>query len=515
MCHRTVILMITLAICLKLKVCVGVDLPNDLAEFLYNRIPELQGQARPRQFAALIFLDQTEVENLTQFQFNPRHDDGTPYVNNNVAFSPPSPQNYMVARPFDGYHAEEHLLYELQTMWNNYINQGNRRRPAMIILFTRLYPCSRGTRNAHECAEQIRDSLAVEPYRSVPSRVLVYNDDDESPADQFIQNFNFLSADIIPQPLNMGSCFNSRTSRAIKMPRDAHDTCTEPSVIQSLQGCVLQCLGDGIYSCFEVSAGGTQKAYLMNILLDKCLLNEQREICFKETFLKETGAACTLLQKKIIVDHLATCHQKCNLKPISKPCQDAWDFDNHIALLTSAEERKQYKQPTTFGCKDIRRTGLLCTYLDDKYLTAGNSLCKADHPCGTYGYSYTWCYTSISGNWDYCCTGTCGYQGYKYLWCNSGSTWQYCGKGGTIPTGTRTSKTPHPCLADHPCGLHYDVSTKNEYFWCYVDTTLEWDYCCSPQPVDNVCTYNQQTDYKWCKTSYYKNTGGEWRYCYY
>ena len=299
-----------------------------------------------------------------------------------------------------------------------------------------------------------------------------------------------------------------------------HDTCQVPSTVETLQGCILQCLADenvDVFPCVKSSAISEQKAYLINILVDKCLQNENMAVCFKDTFLETMGPACPLLQKQSIANKLSGCFQQCSLKPISKPQDNPSKFDGLAALMTSHRQKRSYKEPSGI-CGDPRRTGLLCTHLHERYLTAGNSLCRPDHPCNYYGKEYYWCYTSYNNHWDYCCTGRCGYQGYDYLWCQVlKREWQRCGEGGTITTGANANGIPRQCLADHPCGLHSDDKAI-DYYWCYYDLHGNWDYCCSPEPDYNTCDYHNGTDYKWCKTGNYKSYGetkNDWQYCYY
>ena len=362
----------TILLCLQVQLseCSGDD---DLAEFIYSRIPELQGQARAtgrHQFAAIILLDKTEVEDIRQFQYHPHHNDGSPWVNNAVPSMPSQPWNYIVARPEFPDHAEEIILQKLANMWQNFINHGTHDPPAMILLFTRLYPCTTGGQ-AHNCARQIRHALQQPPYNTV-KRIVAYNSDDAPLANVAEEDARFLMDGIVPQGVQLNQCLNS------VILRDTSDTCMEPSKIQSLQGCVLQCLGTEIHACVEDYAVGKQTAYLMNILIDECLLDECMDECFHDTFLEKTGTACGSLKRQTVADNLLTCRQTCVLKPISKPHQHASYFDINIALMTSTEQRSDYNALTSFGCKDERRTGLLCTYLNDQYLTAGNSLCRED-----------------------------------------------------------------------------------------------------------------------------------------
>ena len=165
-------------------------------------------------------------------------------------------------------------------------------------------------------------------------------------------------------------------------------------------------------------------------------------VCFKDQFLETTGTACPLLQKQSIANELSECFQQCSLKPISKPQDNPSNFNGAAALMTSHQQKRSYSEPSG-TCEDTRRTGLLCTHLNDRYLTAGNSLCRHDHPCGYHGFNYYWGYTSLEKHWEYCCTGPCDYHGYNYLWCQ-------CNVLKLPPRATLTqsifnsTKLPHP-----------------------------------------------------------------------
>ncbi|XP_039530920.1 uncharacterized protein LOC120481362 [Pimephales promelas] len=77
-------------------------------------------------------------------------------------------------------------------------------------------------------------------------------------------------------------------------------------------------------------------------------------------------------------------------------------------------------------------------------VTVNRERCKDDHPCGTYGYNYYWCYKA-SGSWDYC----------------SPPVWSSKAKSGKF------------CRSDHACAKY-----GKSYLWCYTDNRNNWDYCC-------------------------------------
>uniref|UniRef100_A0A803K588 Uncharacterized LOC116406590 n=1 Tax=Xenopus tropicalis TaxID=8364 RepID=A0A803K588_XENTR len=53
-----------------------------------------------------------------------------------------------------------------------------------------------------------------------------------------------------------------------------------------------------------------------------------------------------------------------------------------------------------FKCTDTNGKQDYCSPSTD--VTYRGEPCRIDHRCGTYGYTYYWCYTDNSNNWDYC-----------------------------------------------------------------------------------------------------------------
>ncbi|KAG1933931.1 uncharacterized protein LOC120468285 [Pimephales promelas] len=119
-------------------------------------------------------------------------------------------------------------------------------------------------------------------------------------------------------------------------------------------------------------------------------------------------------------------------------------------------------------------------------ITVNGERCRDDHPCGTYGYGYYWCY-KVSGSWDFCspplwrsktangrrCRGghACAKYGKSYQWCYTdaeGSNDQCCTSDD--PYSTVSGKT---CKPDHLCAKHGE-----SYLWCKT-TDGSWDKCCT------------------------------------
>ncbi|KAK3611058.1 hypothetical protein CHS0354_028539 [Potamilus streckersoni] len=111
---------------------------------------------------------------------------------------------------------------------------------------------------------------------------------------------------------------------------------------------------------------------------------------------------------------------------------------------------------------------------ENSMVTAGNSRCRSNHKCSTYGKEFYWCYTDDSGKWDYCCDGDCikvGSIRKPIMECGTGTTYASCGgSGDRAADGTK-------CRSLHPCGTH--GSKRPGYYWCYDDDNNEKE-CCNP-----------------------------------
>ncbi|XP_051741771.1 uncharacterized protein LOC127508135 [Ctenopharyngodon idella] len=118
-------------------------------------------------------------------------------------------------------------------------------------------------------------------------------------------------------------------------------------------------------------------------------------------------------------------------------------------------------------------------------ITYKGERCMDDHPCGTYGEDYYWCY-KISGKWDYCSPllwrskakngqycrrdNACAKYGESQQWCytDDGKKHECCTSDDCY--STVNGKT---CKSNHPCGKHGE-----KYLWCWT-THGSWDYCCT------------------------------------
>ncbi|XP_048061891.1 uncharacterized protein LOC125277522 [Megalobrama amblycephala] len=124
-------------------------------------------------------------------------------------------------------------------------------------------------------------------------------------------------------------------------------------------------------------------------------------------------------------------------------------------------------------------------------VTAYGERCLDDHPCGTYGKDYYWCWTNYDllygFKWDYCspplwrskakngkyCRSNhaCAYYGSDYRWCytDDKNNYDQC----CISDDCFSTVTDKTCRSDHSCGYHGET-----YLWCYTDYKNNYDYCC-------------------------------------
>ena len=275
----------------------------------------------------------------------------------------------------------------------------------------------------------------------------------------------------------------------------------------SIQG-YLYCNLKDITCCADSFHADKALVGLINDIMKQCSSQLQNLAeCAKETALEQLGFACACIDRQNVTNQIQSLIQKtksASKKPlyyISMPL----DPNHPGAIQPPISSPRQLLQTNTsvFNCKDGRQEGTLCSYWSAKYITAGNTVCRADYPCGTHGYSYNWCYTDHSNNWEYCCTGKCDYQGEHYRWCYTSPSkhWEYCGSY-SEGKGLANVKNEE-CLDTYMCGKHGSYTYK---YWCYTDVRRNWDYCCAPG-MD--CTKHSQS-YLWCYSGEYNN---RWDYC--
>ena len=256
----------------------------------------------------------------------------------------------------------------------------------------------------------MRTELRKTKYKRA-NKVVIYNSE---PSDQYkwlldLQGVEvpfFMKDGIMIHGLPLKKCFPS------------NDPCPVPSTLKTMQECVLQCityrnLMDVTLAWIKKSSASKQKAYLLNILVDRCLLRTDMRYCFGEFLVNETGPACIGFSKRKnqLMDRLGRYQQDCELKPISQPQSNPAKFYGEVTLMSSPEERLEntgYSAPATFVCTDVRQTALLCTFWHDNYRTVKNIPCWHKLKCDfSDRYTGKGCYTIRDDDWENCCTGPC------------------------------------------------------------------------------------------------------------
>lgn len=117
-------------------------------------------------------------------------------------------------------------------------------------------------------------------------------------------------------------------------------------------------------------------------------------------------------------------------------CDQPWPYD---CAKEEGDDDEDYPYSVTHTVDNVECVGEACKD------------CEMGQYCGTYGYSYYWCYTDTVKNWDYCCSPShaCDSYGETYRWCYAGadsnSYWRDCKKTPDIPHVPKIcSKVVHP-----------------------------------------------------------------------
>ena len=263
----------------------------------------------------------------------------------------------------------------------------------------------------------------------------------------------------------------------------AHDAGTNECKCVSLQDYLLCRLGEEINCCVASSSRKAASADFINKIMAECSSKlTTLKSCSREAVFKLHGGACGCLYRDPMADLVSHYIEEAMTSTeevggivhyIARPFNPA-----HVQPSEPVSFPKELKEftPASYPCTDQRKEGVLCSSWKKQYITAGNSICRANHPCGYHDEKYSWCYVDFDGSWEYCCTGNCGHNGdYDYIWCNSGSKWQYCGYY-DLGDGLKTVNAKD-CLINYPCGKHGYYDNK---YWCYTDPNKNWDYCCAP-----------------------------------
>ncbi|ROL48619.1 hypothetical protein DPX16_0405 [Anabarilius grahami] len=172
------------------------------------------------------------------------------------------------------------------------------------------------------------------------------------------------------------------------------------------------------------------------------------------------------------------------------PCLRVTDFSSGCHCDTGGETRRCCSSPClyqdnlkSYWCSSGQE--LIVCSPPYSLITYKGERCKDDHPCGTFGEDYYWCY-KISGSWDYCSPPLWRSKAKNGQYCRSdnacakyGSSSRWCftddGNKHKCCTSDDCSSTvsDQTCKPDHRCGYHGE-----KYLWCYT-TDGSWDYCCT------------------------------------
>ena len=215
---------------------------------------------------------------------------------------------------------------------------------------------------------------------------------------------------------------------------------------------------------------------------NNALINKTREILLKAgagLLLYRPHGFSSLPMTRYELD--ATSHR--NYRTSSKPKKSKAEKKYHNGMNDDKQEEMNDQAKSLVEDEYLIIPDLSA---DNSTITIGGDRCRDLSSCAFGGYTYKWCYTDWSDNWDYCCKDKCMFrEGYNYLTCETGDGLKGCSSRSSIFTikGER-------CLGDHECGLHGE-----SYYWCYTDIAKHWNYCCQPW---HTCEKHKKTADKWC-----------------
>ena len=462
----------------------GGDLAfNSFIASLINGFHQLAaGHPNGTQFSIFVLLTQEQIQQWDATYRPPINFPG--HNTTNSSLIPPDPAqygNYLTAYADFQYQpastCKAQLLDHLDRLHDAFTKHGN--TVAAIVLYTHFLPCE-------SCTRAIRDTLEL--YDDDVRKIVVFK---SSEGATFV---NLAFAQKVFAESNIGLHQFCRGSSNSKLKMDRREECAE---IPSFQRSIIDCLGHSKASGFTSTDYAVSD--LVNRVMDQCRNQlSNLETCSWDALDGLIGPAQGLAERATLMNEYIRCVQQTNkhrldLLLVAKP--------NSLDTPINSPQDLQEYTPKSYNCEDKRLTGVFCSYAKLKYTTAGNTVCREDSPCGNRGYSYSWCYTDYSNNWEYCCVGPCDYQGATFKWCNIGNTWEYCG---SYPSGDESKDVKQrPCLSNYPCGKH---GAYPRTYWCYVDANKNWDWCCSPE---SSCDYHGEI-YKWCYTT---DRGYFWAYC--
>ena len=141
-----------------------------LVDFISKQVvPVFQKQREKAQFATIILCSKEDCnDDLKAIKYSPSNWQGEPKLDSKQPGMPAKYSdfdNYIAARPHEGFHAEHFLISQLDYLYTSFTIKHNE-APSYIILYTWITPCS-------SCAQMILDKLSQPPYRDIP-RLVAY-----------------------------------------------------------------------------------------------------------------------------------------------------------------------------------------------------------------------------------------------------------------------------------------------------------------------------------------------------
>ena len=351
-------------------------------------------------------------------QFYPQDAEGHPLIDSGHSLSPHQEANYnnfIVATSRDYLHSERQILPHTEQLQRKFLEAHG--QLGAIILYTYYAPC-------RNCTNYIIQSLR-DLARNVAIAVLFSSSlpgVDENYALREIQGAGMDFA-------RFDNCRHDVKRRVAKVT-SAHDAVPNNCKCELLQDYLLCRLELRLNCCGVSSSRVAASADFINRVMAECSSKFKKiKSCSREAVFKLHGGACGCLYRDSTADLVlyyiaeaitSTVERGGIVHYIARPFNP--DHVQPSEPVSFPGELKGFT-PASFHCPDPRKEGVLCTSWKKQYVTAGNSICRPNHPCGYHGEKYSWCYVDFNDNWEYCCTGNCGHNGdYKYNWCNSGST---------------------------------------------------------------------------------------------
>ncbi|PIK37704.1 hypothetical protein BSL78_25462 [Apostichopus japonicus] len=525
---------------------------------LIEQFQELAFYVGRQQFAVVVMISQQELADWN-VNYQPSDASGNPLIDWSRPLSPSNQNqyvNFIVAVPNHiGEHSERQIMPHLGQLLQRFRITHDNQNPAAIILYTRICPCQ-------DCTDDIIHSFHELNLPPQVERGVIYTTAGDVPGVDSDYAWTRLTAYafvFFRFAVTQGQCRPRQFKLGLGELHEVNDCRPLQTYLldkfgESLEGCVSSTESGRATADLinRLMASCSLELGKLDICLERNVKVSLGSYCAHAN-----GVATAARLSRYMKQVMQSSTNNLDLHFVSMPL-DPSNPTQIMDAITSRDQLQSYDKSVTYSCKDNRQRGLMCSTLRTNYLTAGRSICKQDYPCDYRSYSYSWCYLEtgswdycctencldgwcksgttyrqctgdigyvtagntvcrtdspcgLHGNeyswcytdysWEYCCTDECGYKSYGYQWCQAGNTWEYCGR---YYNGQGLSNVKNvDCLPDHQCGKHAAYSYK---YWCYTDSRKNWDYCCIPGCPCGTYSYS----YWWCYTGESKD---RWDYC--